>query len=328
MLTSLTTVFFLFIDLKCATATGSSLKFLVIGDWGGLPIFPYRTLVELNVGREMAEAATKLGIDFVLTLGDNFYFDGVKDVDDPRFKETYESAFNYESLQIPWFIIAGNHDHYGNVSAQIAYSARSDRWIFPDLYYRKKFQVPSSNATVEIIMLDTVMLCGNTDPLNPYEPPAFRKYTKYQEEKQWQWLEESLKLSKAEYLIVCGHFPVYSVALHGSTDCLVKRLKPLLEKYHVSAYFSGHDHNLQHIQVKTNSTVMDYFVSGSANFIDPSKRHFKEIPPNSLLFHWGNPYSLGAFTFMDISAKNMTVAFVHSVGKFLYSYSREPRQFR
>lgn len=63
-----------------------SLKFEVLADWGGLPIFPYKTFVEMAVGRQMAILASKLEIDAVLALGDNFYLEGVKDVDDPRFK--------------------------------------------------------------------------------------------------------------------------------------------------------------------------------------------------------------------------------------------------
>ena len=57
--------------------------------------------------------------------------------------------------------------------------------------------------------------------------------------------EHSLYVDREEYVIVAGHFPVWSIAEHGPTTCLVDKLKPLLEKYHVNAYFCGHDHNLQ-----------------------------------------------------------------------------------
>lgn len=69
---------------------------------------------------------------------------------------------------------------------------------------------------------------------------------------------------------------------------------------------------------------MDYFVSGSACFIDPSKKHQDKLPPNSLMFHWANPFSLGAFTYVELNPENMTVAFLID-GKKIYSYSKEPR---
>jgi tartrate-resistant acid phosphatase type 5 len=62
---------------------------------------------------------------------------------------------------------------------------------------------------------------------------------------------------------------VWSVAEHGPTDTLVHKLKPLLEKYNVTAYMCGHDHNLQHI---TDSGVQ-YYVTGAGHLIDPSTAH-------------------------------------------------------
>ena len=59
-----------------------------------------------------------------LALGDNFYTTGVKSVNDPRFLHTFENVFTADSLQAPNFsfkVIAGNHDHKGNVTAQIDY---------------------------------------------------------------------------------------------------------------------------------------------------------------------------------------------------------------
>ena len=67
---------------------------------------------------------------------------GVKNVDDKRFQETFESVFTAKSLMTPWYFCAGNHDHRGNVSAQIAYSSKSQRWNFPDFYYTKSWTIP------------------------------------------------------------------------------------------------------------------------------------------------------------------------------------------
>ena len=62
-----------------------SLRFIVLGDWGGLPTWPYETLVEKSVAMQMAKVTDKYGSKFNLALGDNFYFDGVTDVNDKRF---------------------------------------------------------------------------------------------------------------------------------------------------------------------------------------------------------------------------------------------------
>lgn len=44
---------------------------------------------------------------------------------------------------------------------------------------------------------------------------------------------------KYPYVIVSGHYPIWSVAEHGPTQCLVDNLRPLLHKYKVNAYFAG-----------------------------------------------------------------------------------------
>lgn len=58
----------------------------MVGDWGGLPNAPFVTPVEWATAGEMGRTADQLGADFVLALGDNFYYRGVKSVDDPRFQ--------------------------------------------------------------------------------------------------------------------------------------------------------------------------------------------------------------------------------------------------
>ena len=63
------------------------------------------------------------------------------------------------------------------------------------------------------------------------------------------WVEAELKAAAAneaiDWIIVAGHYPVYSVADHGDTPEMVEAVLPLLEKYGVDAYLCGHDHSLQ-----------------------------------------------------------------------------------
>lgn len=74
----------------------------------------------------------------MLGLGDNFYYEGVKSVEDPRFFSTFEHVYTNPALKsATWYMIAGNHDHASNVSAQIAYTKVSHRWHFPDFFYSR-----------------------------------------------------------------------------------------------------------------------------------------------------------------------------------------------
>ena len=91
----------------------------------------------------MGEVGSTYDVDQCWGLGDNFYDNGVVNEYDPRFKETFENVFTADSLMnIPFYMVAGNHDHYGNVSGEIMYSNHSARWVFPDYWYNIKFAVP------------------------------------------------------------------------------------------------------------------------------------------------------------------------------------------
>ena len=62
---------------------------------------------------------------------------------------------------------------------------------------------------------------------------------------------------------------VWSVGHHGPTDILVEKLNPLLLKYQVAAYFSGHDHDMQHI----NDSNVQYILSGAGHLVESSQKH-------------------------------------------------------
>ncbi|XP_006023490.1 tartrate-resistant acid phosphatase type 5 isoform X1 [Alligator sinensis] len=313
---ALTLTVTLAVALAVAPTTGArpGLRFLALGDWGGVSNPPYHTAREVATAAEMGRTAAARGTDFVLALGDNFYYSGVRSVTDTRFQDTFESVFKAESLRkVPWYVVAGNHDHSGNVSAQIAYSKVSKRWNFPNYYYSKQFPVPGFNATLGLVLIDTVLLCGNTDdfegaePEGPQDAGAARK--------QLGWLRRVLAASRDDYLLVAGHYPVWSVAEHGPTRCLLKHLQPLLLKYHVTGYLCGHDHNLQHLQDKAG---VGYVLSGAGNFMERSRSHARRVPPGYLHFFYGEPSSLGGFAYLEADGKELSVTYIEAGGKVLY----------
>ena len=78
--------------LFCSAAQGENgvLRFMMVGDWGGKSKKPHYTDAEMSVSEQMGKTAADIGANFTVAVGDNFYDDGVKDVDDKRFKETFE----------------------------------------------------------------------------------------------------------------------------------------------------------------------------------------------------------------------------------------------
>ena len=301
--------------ISMTAADSSALNFLVMGDWGGLPGPIWTTPAEKSTAEAMASEATKINATFALALGDNFYEKGIQtDEFDSRFEHTFEKVFSGKSLQGDKFfrVLAGNHDHYGNVTAQIAYSAHSERWHFPSLYYSWVESGP--DFTAEFIQLDTVTLAGQsatftsegavdeellgTDPrMQPADPLAAAT--------QYAWLNATLAASTADFIFVSGHFPVWSVCEHGPTGSLVASLKPILEAHGVSAFFSGHDHCEEHID---DGGGVQYHVVGAANQNGGSHKNKDAVPADQVKFlDIGTPvgvhYVQGGFASVSIASK-------------------------
>ena len=88
--------------------------------------------------------------------------------------------------------------------------------------------------------------------------------------RQRAWLEDELSRSTADWKIVSGHYPIWSIAEHGPIPQMVDELKPLLERHGVAMYFNGHDHNAQHAN---DGSLVEYFVVGAGAPVASSNSH-------------------------------------------------------
>ena len=142
---------------------------LALGDWGGKPKPFYTSRIQLSVAESMKRTAKYYRPDYLLALGDNFYYSGVDDVTDPHWRLTFENVYNSEELHCPWHPTTGNHDwdthkvdgSGGNYTAQIEYSKLSNRWTFPDLFYTIDSTL-ANGMKQRIIIIDTPALTGTS----------------------------------------------------------------------------------------------------------------------------------------------------------------------
>uniref|UniRef100_A0A914I1F0 Calcineurin-like phosphoesterase domain-containing protein n=1 Tax=Globodera rostochiensis TaxID=31243 RepID=A0A914I1F0_GLORO len=162
---------------------GNILQFIVIGDIGGeeyestvadstavkgtvansTAVKKHRTTESQKaVAKAMDELsqANALKANFLLNTGDNFYANGVTFADViPRFTENFEKVYHYESLDVPWYTIAGNNDWKGPDGIRPQIETPEGKWTFPAQQYVVHYTF-ENGVQVRIIMIDTTVLCG------------------------------------------------------------------------------------------------------------------------------------------------------------------------
>jgi hypothetical protein len=115
--------------------------------------------------------------------GDNFYDWGLREPLLPLDHEDRERsvgfnmslnrvAVSFEDVYLPrlppdtpFYALAGNHDHLGDVTMQLAYAALQPQWNFPHLYHTFT-QRPADRAapgpSVQVVVIDTMVRRINT----------------------------------------------------------------------------------------------------------------------------------------------------------------------
>jgi len=256
---------FIHFHLLILTRVACDFSFVAIGDWGGASDDSPTTESQQLAASGIASIVNQIDAQFVLMMGDNFYYHGIQNHGDrsSRFKDTFEDVYVAKLPNTKFFALCGNHD-YGegiraNVSAQLDYARHSSNWNFPALWYKKshKFSDNGTARVVDLLIIDTVVMCGVDGMSESLLDEELREagyghginhrhLRRHLAEKHWAWLQAELTGSTADFLWVSGHYPIWSAGNDGPTPCLIQRLYPMLKR-HGAHYISGHDHNLEHM---------------------------------------------------------------------------------
>ncbi len=280
-----------------------ALNFVVIGDWGRAGFFNQR-----EVARQMGVTADSIRSRFTISTGDNFYTTGVASTTDTKWERSFEDIYTAASLQTPWYVTLGNHDWQGSPRAQINYSARSARWRLPDHYYALETAVDDST--------DVLFAFIDTTPLADFEREnLYNETDEWDRGAQLRWLDSTLAASTAAWKIVVGHHPIIlGSARYRDNPYLLSDLLPILERHNVQAYFSGHEHNLQHLRLP--GRPLEHFISGAGSLLRTPE------PDDNTLFALRVP----GFMAVSLMAGMMYVHAIDERGRVRYAANVPVRQ--
>lgn len=191
------------------------------------------------------------------------------------------------------------------------------------------------SVKLDIIMIDTMQIAGfncvqeHEELTDEFFAQPLGPLSLAEASATLSLIEHALENSDADYLLVAGHYPIYSPCSHGNTDELVEKLDPLLRKYGVTAYISGHEH----CQFHYSSDEMDYFLTGTGMSCCYSADNRNSLPREGDLkyiladshVYSGSSGVKGGFMSFDVGGDDMKITIHKEDGSSLYETSLRPR---
>lgn len=280
------------------------INFLVVsdlGDFGGGD--------QMAVAESLGEIAGEINPTAILNLGDTFHYWGVESVDDPAWQQGFESVYTAPALHNMWYSALGNHDYQGNTQAVIDYSARCRRWNTPSHYFTKSFR--RGPVTVDVIFLDTTPFLSRAHSNPDMYPDAQAQDTAA----QTRWLAAQLAASKADWVIVAAHHPIYSSRPDGARQRADVRahIEPVLATRRPDLYLAGDVHCFEHFQ--SPDSITDYITCTSGSNAYPAEK----VP--------GELFASGAsgFASMAVYKDHIDITLYDKDGREIYNFEKVKR---
>ena len=255
-------------DLGRVLPANKPLHVVAFGDYGSGN--SHQQAVAQAIGKRHAAAP----FDFGITMGDNFYRCGVRNLEDPLWKSRWEDL--YGPLGILFYASLGNHDYgrppvvcplqQASADTEVEYTSHSQSWRMPARYY--------------------------TFAAGPAR--FFNIDTEGWSKEQLEWIGKALSASRNEpgikWRIVYGHHPIYTSGVHLNQRRigeLRKELIPIFKEQKVDLYVSGHDHDMEHLR----ADGMEFFICGTGG---AELRKVRHQQPNSV-------FTATVYGFLDLA---------------------------
>jgi len=300
-------------DRASAAIATEALHLLMIGDFGT----GAADQVKVAAAMQKFVADKNLKTEGLLLLGDNFYsLDKAGfSTESPRWKKEIEDMYPASVFPGPMWSVLGNHDYHDNAGGekvQLAYAQKPGvRWKMPAKWYRFDLG-PADKPLVTFICLDSNLPTVSGKPDSKTKKPC-PSMTSAEEKEQLAWLKAELAKPRAPFTIAVGHHPLYSNGSHGDTKELLAQWEPLFQEHKVHAYLCGHDHDLQHLEMKGLFTTHLLSGGGGAKTRKLEGKH--QVP-------FGK--DVHGFTHLQITAEALTFTHHSADGGVLHAVTKLP----
>ena len=245
--------------------------FCILGDMGS----GYKE--QYSVADAMTKNIKENKVQFVCGLGDNIYPAGCYKLDDPQFKDKFETPYKKIPNKIKFYMCLGNHD-YGNywdqffrscTHNQIEYGIQSQKkgkkWYLPGHFY--SYSKKQNGVKVDFFVIDT-----NLDLMS-----------QVLKDKQKKYICDKIKKSTAKWKVLYGHHTFVSIAGHGNAEQELDEYLRILLGTGIDIYFNGHDHNKQIVEVKVGKRKIPVVTCGTGGKIYDDELNFSNIKKGSKL---------------------------------------------
>ena len=222
-------------------------RFFVIGDFGDL-----ETYSDLeHVTNIMENLSSNQNFDFIATVGDNVYENGIesmKKLDDVN--KIMKSFKKPHIKNTPMYLTLGNHDCYSDYENEIKYHDYDKQWNMESDYYKLKFPLKDDpNKYLVLLMANSCLLDCLTE-FKDNKKDCEDMNTKMggnRVKEHYEWMHDKLKKYSEDpevaWLGVVMHHSVFIVP--GMKEDLL----PLLRKYKVDFALVGHNHRFDYSNI-------------------------------------------------------------------------------